>query len=38
MRADFYDTIDKEYVNVPERRPKEKEEAALEYINDQAKK
>ena len=38
MRSDFYETIDKEYVNVPERRPKEKEEAALEYIDEQAKK
>jgi ferredoxin-thioredoxin reductase catalytic subunit len=38
MRSDFYENINKEYINVPERRPKEKEEAALEYINKQAEK
>lgn len=35
MRADYYKSIGKEYVLVPERRPLEKENAALEYINEQ---
>ncbi|TFF88347.1 MAG: ferredoxin:thioredoxin reductase [Promethearchaeota archaeon] len=34
MRKDFYETIDQEYVQVPERRPIEKEEAALDYVNE----
>ncbi len=33
MRKDFYDTIGKEYVNIPERRPVEKEKAVLESFN-----
>ena len=36
MRQDYYETINQEYVNVPERRPIEKEKAALDYINEQA--
>ncbi len=35
MRKDYYESIGKEYINVPERRPVEKENAALEYINQQ---
>jgi ferredoxin-thioredoxin reductase catalytic subunit len=35
MRQDYYETIAKEYVKVPERRPVEKENAALAYINKQ---
>ncbi|MBD3254035.1 MAG: ferredoxin:thioredoxin reductase [Candidatus Lokiarchaeota archaeon] len=35
MRPDFYETHDEKYMNVPERRPVEKEKAALDYINDQ---
>ncbi|MFX1358058.1 MAG: ferredoxin-thioredoxin reductase catalytic domain-containing protein [Promethearchaeota archaeon] len=33
MRSDFYDSIAKEFVSVPERRPVEKEKAVLEYFN-----
>jgi len=33
LRSDFYETIKAEFVNVPERRPLEKEEAVLEYFN-----
>jgi hypothetical protein len=33
MRKDFYDTIGKEYVNIPERRPVEKEKAVLDSFN-----
>ena len=33
MRADFYDTIDEPFVLVPERRPKEKEQAVLDFLN-----
>jgi len=33
MREDFYETIGKEYIVIPERRPIEKEKAVLEYFN-----
>jgi ferredoxin-thioredoxin reductase catalytic subunit len=33
MRVDFYETIKKDYVAVPERRPPEKEKAVLEYLH-----
>ena len=33
MRKDFYETIKKDYVIVPERRPIEKEKAVLEFFN-----
>ena len=33
LRSDFYETIKAEFVNIPERRPLEKEEAVLEYFN-----
>lgn len=33
MRPDFYE-MGKDFVKVPERRPVEKEKAALDYIND----
>ena len=33
MRNDFYESIKKDYINVPERRPIEKENAVLEYFN-----
>ncbi len=33
LRPDFYETIEKEFVIVPERRPVEKEKAVLEYFN-----
>ncbi len=33
LRSDFYEIIKAEFVNVPERRPLEKEEAVLEYFN-----
>lgn len=35
MRKDFYETIKKDYINVPERRPVEKENAVLEFFNEQ---
>jgi ferredoxin-thioredoxin reductase catalytic subunit len=37
MREDFYETIKKDYINVPERRPIEKENAVLEYFNEKNK-
>ncbi len=33
MREDFYKTINKKYVLVPERRPIEKEKKVLDFIN-----
>jgi ferredoxin-thioredoxin reductase catalytic subunit len=33
MRPDYYETINKPYVNVPERRTVEKEKACLDYFN-----
>ena len=33
MRSDYYQKIKKPYVKVPERRPVQKENAVLEYIN-----
>lgn len=33
MRLDFHETINKEYINVPERRPIEKEQAVFEWLN-----
>jgi hypothetical protein len=33
MRADFYETIDKPFVLVPERRPREKDQAVIAYLN-----
>lgn len=33
LRSDFYETINKEFVIVPERRSVEKERAVLEYFN-----
>ncbi|MFX0072174.1 MAG: ferredoxin-thioredoxin reductase catalytic domain-containing protein [Candidatus Hermodarchaeota archaeon] len=38
MRSDYYETIGKEYIKVPERRPIEKEKATLDYINEQLEK
>lgn len=35
MRVDFYKTIKKEFVPVPERRPIEKEKAVLEFFNEE---
>jgi len=32
MREDFYETIKKDYVLVPERRPAEKEKAVLDFF------
>ncbi len=32
MRSDYYETINKEFIKVPERRPIEKEQAAIEYL------
>ena len=37
MRNDFYERIKKDYVIVPERRPIEKDNAVLEYFNEQNK-
>ncbi|TFG18380.1 MAG: ferredoxin:thioredoxin reductase [Promethearchaeota archaeon] len=37
MRNDFYETVKKDYVIVPERRPIEKENAVLEYFNEKNK-
>ncbi|MHA1150418.1 MAG: ferredoxin-thioredoxin reductase catalytic domain-containing protein [Promethearchaeota archaeon] len=36
MRQDYYKTINQEYINVPERRPVEKEKATLDYISKQS--
>jgi len=33
MRKDFYETVKKDYILVPERRPLEKEKAVLEFFN-----
>ena len=33
MRSDFYETFKTDYVNVPERRPIEKEKAVLDHFN-----
>ncbi len=35
MRADYYETVNEEYINVPERRPIGKEKAVLGYFNSQ---
>ena len=35
LRIDFYETIKAEFVNIPERRPIEKENAVLDYFNKQ---
>ncbi len=35
MRSDYYEVINEEFIIVPERRPFEKEEAVLDYINNQ---
>ncbi len=35
MRENFYETIKKDYIVVPERRPIEKEKAVLAYFNEQ---
>ncbi len=35
LQNDFYEDIKKDYIVVPERRPVEKEEATMEYINNQ---
>lgn len=37
MGADYYTIVKKPYLQIPERRPKEKEEAALEYLNQKGK-
>jgi ferredoxin-thioredoxin reductase catalytic chain len=37
MRSDFYETLKKDYIIVPERRPLEKENAVLEYFNEKDK-
>ena len=34
MRENFYETIKKDYIVVPERRPVEKEKAVLAYFNE----
>ena len=33
LKPDFYETIEKDFVIVPERRPKTKEQAVMEYLN-----
>jgi len=33
LRLDYYETINAEFVNVPERRPIEKEKAVLDHFN-----
>ncbi len=33
LRSDFYDTFKTDYVNVPERRPIEKDNAVLDHFN-----
>lgn len=33
LRVNFYETVKKDYVIVPERRPAEKEKAVLEFFN-----
>jgi ferredoxin-thioredoxin reductase catalytic chain len=33
LRKDFYETVKKDYVIVPERRPIEKEKAVLDFFN-----
>ena len=35
MRKDYYESIGKTYINIPERRPVEKENAVLQYLNEQ---
>lgn len=35
LRLDFYDKFKANYVNIPERRPIEKENAVLDYFNKQ---
>ena len=35
LRLDYYKTINKEYVSIPERRPLEKEKAGLAYLREQ---
>ena len=35
MRSDYYETINKEFVSVPERRSDEKEQAVSDYIDAQ---
>jgi ferredoxin-thioredoxin reductase catalytic chain len=37
MSSNYYDTVKKDYVIVPERRPVKKEKAVLDYINSQIK-
>ena len=32
MREDFYETVKKDYILVPERRPAEKEKAVIQYF------
>ena len=34
LSKDFYETVKKDYILVPERRPIEKEEAVLKYLNE----
>ena len=34
MRKDFYETVKKDYIIVPERRPIEKEEAVVKFLNE----
>ncbi|MFO8017887.1 MAG: ferredoxin-thioredoxin reductase catalytic domain-containing protein [Promethearchaeia archaeon] len=38
MRPDYYKTVDKDFYNVPERRPEEKEKSAFKFIAQQGKK
>lgn len=33
MRSDFYETINEAFVLVPERRPREKEQQVIDYLN-----
>ncbi|MHA1437117.1 MAG: ferredoxin-thioredoxin reductase catalytic domain-containing protein [Promethearchaeota archaeon] len=35
MRPDFYETINQQYIKVPERRPLDKENVAFDYLNQQ---
>ncbi|MFW9879506.1 MAG: ferredoxin-thioredoxin reductase catalytic domain-containing protein [Candidatus Thorarchaeota archaeon] len=32
MRKNYYETVKEEYLKIPERRPREKEQAVLEYL------
>ena len=34
LRKNFYETVKKDYIIIPERRPVEKEEAVLKFLNE----